>query len=310
MKTYDDPPLEVDEALRDMALGNQALLDLHQYAKAKTGFEKMYSILLGNQPTGKRYHKGYALHNIGVATFYSGNPQKALNYFLLAYIEDLLSQPEGEEDKADTLPAGKTLLGMYRVNGTLLEALKILTRTSKTKGAVIQDPEQIIKELDQTLSDYMAAKAKALAVSETLRKPGQFQSEWKDRVFVGGSYSNHIAEICRIGEICTELGFDPVVASRFETQPDRVHHHALMLLHECRRAVFEVSDDVGQLMEIERLRDYQVSALMLCQKDKDRLSAMLKALLESSDCRFRQYGNIEEMDTHVRKFLMQTNKKE
>lgn len=307
MKMYDDPPLELDETLRNMALRNQALLDLHQYIKAKTGFEKMYNILLNNQPTGKRYHKGYALHHIGVATFHSGDPQNALNYFLFAYIEDLLSQPEGEEDKADTLPAGRTIRDMYRVDDTLIASLKILTKNSKTRETLIQDPEQIFNDLNQKLSEYLTAKTEALEVSETPRKPGQFQSEWKDRVFVGGSYSNHIAEICRIGEICRELGFDPVIASHFETQPDRVHHHALMLLHECRRAIFEVSDDVGQLMEIERLRDYQVSALMLCQKDKDRLSEMLKALFESSDYRFRQYGNIEKMDTYVRDFLTQTS---
>jgi len=307
MKMYDEPPLELDETLRNMALRNQALLDLHQYTKAKTGFEKMYEILINNQPSGKRYHKGYSLHHIGIATFHSGNPQKALNFFVFAYIEDLLSQLEGEEYKADTLPAGRTLRDMYRVDDTLLEALNVLTKKSKTRGTVIQDPEQILNELNQKLSEYLTAKSEALGVSETLRKPGQFQSEWKDRVFVGGSYSNHIAEICRIEEICRKLGFDPVIASRFETQPDRVHHHALMLLHECRRAIFEVSDDVGQLMEIERLRDYQVSALMLCQKDKERISAMLKTLFESSECRFQQYGNIEELDTYVSEFLRQTN---
>ena len=200
-----------------------------------------------------------------------------------------------------------TLRDMYRVDDTLLAALKVLTKNSKKRETVIQDPEQILKELNQKLSKYLAAKTEALKVSETPRKPGQFQSEWKNRVFVGGSYSNHIAEIYRIGELCKELGVDPVIASRFETQQGRVHHHALMLLHECRRAIFEVSDDVGQLMEIERLRDYQVSALMLCQKDKDRISAMLNALFESSDCLFKQYGNIEEMDTYVRDFLMQTS---
>lgn len=306
MKDYDNPPIEIDETLRDIALKSQALLDSRQYGKALKNFERMYKTLLSNQPPGRRYHKGYALHNIGVATFYSGNPQNAMNWFILAYVEDLLSQPKGEEDKADDLPAGKTLSGVYLVDRTLLSSLKLLVNTSKNKGTVIQDPEQIIKDLDRHLTEYLANKGNALAITETLRKPGQFQSEWKDRVFVGGSYSNHIAEIYRIGDMCAELGFDPVIASRFETQADRVHHHALMLLHECRRAIFEVSDDVGQLMEIERLRDYQVSALMLCQKDKERLSAMLKTLFESSDCQFKQYSSMKEMETHVRDFLMAT----
>ena len=293
MHPYDDPPAELNETLRDIALRSQALLDSHQYSKAQKGFEEIYRILRTNQPAGRRYHKGYALHNIGVSTFYSGKQQEALKYFLLAYIEDILSQFDGEEDKADSLPAGRALSGMYLINSSLLESIKVLSKTSKAKGTVIQDPEQIIKDLDRHLTEYLAEKTKALTVTETLRKTGQFQPEWKDRVFVGGSYSNHIAEILRIGDICAKFVFDPVIASRFETQPDRVHHHALMLLHECRRAIFEVSDDVGQLMEIERLRDYQVSALMLCQKEKERLSAMLKTLFASSDC--QAYIGVESL---------------
>lgn len=309
MKTYDDPPIKLNERLRDIALKNQALLETHQYVEAQKGFEKMYKLMMADQPLGKRYHKGYALQNMGAATLYSGKPQKALKSFLLAYIEDLLSQTEGEEDKADTLPARKTLSGVYLVDDSLLAALKTLAMESKTSGTVIQDPEKLIKGLDNSLSKYLSDKTKALAVSEPLRQPGQFQSEWKNRVFVGGSYSNHTAEIYRIGDICVKLGLDPVIASQFETPPDKVHHHALMLLHECKAAIFEVSDDVGQLMEIERLRDYQVSALMLCQQDKNRLSAMLQTLFESSDCHFNQYGTMEEMDTHVRRFLKQMKKR-
>ena len=308
MKTYDDLPAKLNEKLRDIALKSQALLETRRYIEALKGFEKMYKALLDSQPAGRRYHKGYALHNMGAATLFLGMPQKALKSFLLAYVEDLLSQNEGEEDKADALPAGNTLSGYYLVDASVLLALKTLARDSKTSGSVIQDPQQLVGRLDKTTSEYLSGKTKALTVKEPLRKPGQFQSEWKDRVFVGGSHSNHIAEISRIGDICAELGFDPVVASKFETPTDKVHHHSLMLLHECKTAIFEVSDDVGQLMEIERLRDYQVSALMLCQKDKTRLSAMLKTLFDSSDCNFNQYGTMEEMETHVKSFLNKVKK--
>lgn len=301
MKMYEDMPAALDEKVRNMLVENQTRLTLQQYSKAKAGFEELYMLLLEAQPPGKRYHKGHALHNIGFATFQLGDSQSALNDFVLAYIEDLLS--EGDEDKADDLPAGRTLRDGYRVDGFFLSALKVMVKNKKELGAIVQDPELIIKELDQKISDVKAEEEPKV---EKLRKPGQFQSEWKDRVFVGGSYSNHIAEINRIGEICKEQGFDPVIAGRFETPPDRVHHHALMLLHECRRAVFEVSDDVGQLMEIERLRDYQVLSLMLCQKDKTRLSAMLRTLFESSNYLFQQYSNIEEMSNHVKDFLQKT----
>ncbi len=309
MKTYDDPPAKLNEKIREITLKSQALFETRRYAEAQKGFEKVYKSLLNNQPAARRYHKGGALHNIGAATLYSGKPDKALKYFLLAYVEDLLSQDEGEEDKADTLPAGNTLSGYYLVGENVLSALKAMARNSKANGTVIQDPEELVKDLDKDSSKYLSDKTKALTVAEPLlRRPGQFQSEWKDRVFVGGSYSDHIAEISRIGDICLKLGFDPVIASKFETPSDKVHHHSLMLLHECRTAIFEVSDDVGQLMEIERLRDYQISALMLCQKDKTRLSAMLKTLFDSSDCQFGQYSTLEEMENHVKRFLKEVRK--
>ena len=113
MKTYDDPPTKINEKLRDIALKSQALFETRRYIEAQKGFEEMYKYLLKSQPAGRRYHKGYALHNIGGAILYSGKPQKALKFFLLAYVEDLLSQNEGEEDNADRLPAGNTLSGYY-----------------------------------------------------------------------------------------------------------------------------------------------------------------------------------------------------
>jgi hypothetical protein len=294
---------ELDERVRNMLIENQTRLTLHQYYKAKNGFEELYELLLDLQPAGKRYHKGHPLHNIGFATFQLGDPEGALKYFLLAYIEDLLSQSEGEGKNADDLPAAKALRNVYRVDESFINKLKVLAEDKKRHGVVVQEPDQMLKEIDQPISEATAFEA---PVVERLRKPGQFQSEWKDRVFVGGSYSMHIAEIRCIGEICKKEGFDPIIADLFETPQDKVHHHALMLLHECRRAIFEVSDDVGQLMEIERLRDYQVVSLMLCQKDKTRLSTMLRTLVDSSDCFFQQYGNIEEMSNHVKEFLHQT----
>lgn len=125
----------------------------------------------------------------------------------------------------------------YRVDEFFLTALKLMVKNKKKLGAVVQNPEQIITELDRETSDF---KSTDTPVAEKPRKPGQFQSEWKDRVFVGGSYSTHVAEIYHIGEICKAKGYDPVIADRFETSPNRVHHHALMLLQK-RVALFRAA---------------------------------------------------------------------
>jgi hypothetical protein len=81
-----------------------------------------------------------------------------------------------------------------------------------------------------------------------------------------------------------------------------VHHHALMLLHECGKAVFEVTEHVGQLMEIERLRDYEVKPLVVCQVNAP-LSEMLEALLKSQGYEVNRYSNPAELEKLVTDFL-------
>jgi hypothetical protein len=125
-------------------------------------------------------------------------------------------------------------------------------------------------------------------------------------VFLGGSYLKHYSEINQIKKVCKELGYDPVIAFEFETPHDKIHHHALMLLHECSKAIFEVTEHIGQLMEIERLRDYQpVEALIVCQVNAP-LSEMLVALLGSQGYEVKRYSRPEELEKLVRGFLSQT----
>jgi hypothetical protein len=221
----------------------------------------------------------------------------------LAYIEDLLREKEGEEDKADKLPAGKNLRGVYKVRESALAHLKDIVRHRKKMGELVRDPNIIFNELARGRPVPEVAKpAETPDVSEKKRKPGKFESDWERRVFLGGSYLKHYSEINQVKKVCKELGYDPVIAFEFETPDDKIHHHALMLLHECSRAIFEVTEHVGQLMEIERLRDYQVEALIVCQVNAP-LSEMLVALLRSQGYEVERYSRPEELDKLVRGFL-------
>jgi hypothetical protein len=296
-------PPDLNQRFEGMALANQSLMLAQRYDEARRGFQEIYELLLKEQPTGARYHKGYPLHQIGMTFILAGKAPDALRYFILAYIEDLLRQKEGEEDKADEMPASKNLRGVYRVRESALDQLKDIVRHKKKMEEVIRDPSIIFDELARGRPTPEVAKpTETPDVSEKRRKPGKFESDWERRVFIGGSYQKHYSEINQIKKICKELVYDPVIAFEFETPDDKIHHHALMLLHECSKAIFEVTEHIGQLMEIERLRDYQVDALIVCQVNAP-LSEMLVALLGSEGFEVERYSRPEELDRLVRGFL-------
>jgi hypothetical protein len=298
-------PPELDHKFEGMALANESLMLSQRYDEARAGFQQIYDMLLENQPAGARYHKGYPLHQIGMTFLLAGKSPDALWYFILAYIEDLLLQEEGEEDKADKMPASKNLRGVYKVPEPALGQLRSIVRRREKTGELVQDPNVIFDELAGGRSAPEVAKpTETPDVSEKKRKPGRFESDWERRVFVGGSYLKHYSEINQIKKVCKELGYDPLIAFEFETPDGKIHHHALMLLHECGRAVFEVTEHVGQLMEIERLRDYEIDPLIVCQANAP-LSEMLVALLGSQGYEVERYSRPEELDRLVRGFLSQ-----
>jgi hypothetical protein len=306
IKPVTELPPELDQRFEGMRLANESLMLSQRYDEARKGFQQIYDMLLEAQLPGKRYHKGYPLHQIGMTFLLAGKSPDALWYFILAYIEDLLLQKEGEEDKADKMPASKNLRGVYRVPESALGQLKDIVRRKKKMEELVQDPNIIFDELAKGRPVAEVAKPSEMPdVSQEKRKPGKFESDWERRVFIGGSYQKHYLEINQIKKVCKELGYDPVIAFEFETSDDKIHHHALMLLHECSKAIFEVTEHVGQLMEIERLRDYQVEALIVCQVNAP-LSEMLVALLESEDYKVKRYDRLEVLEKLVRGFLSQT----
>jgi hypothetical protein len=298
-------PPDLNQKYQGMALSNESLMLSNKYDEAREGFMEMNNLLLREQPPNGRYHKGYPLHQIGMTLILSGKAQEALLYFILAYIEDLLSKEEGLEDEADDLPASKNLRGVYKVQEEHLKEFKKIVKQKKKEGKIIQDPNDIFNLMAKGRQANEVAEPREVPdVGAEKRKPGKFESDWNKRVFIGGSYNKHLLEINHIRKTCKYLGFDPVVAFEFETPDGKVHHHALMLLHECCKAVFEVTEHVGQLMEIERLRDYEVKPLIVCQQ-KAHLSEMLEALLQSQNYVVQRYNSPEELEHLVKEFLIQ-----
>jgi hypothetical protein len=256
-------PTQLDQEFQAGALANESLLLSQKYPEALTGFQHLYALLLKAQPTDRRYHKGYPLHNIGYSLLKMGRAPEALRYFVLAYIEDLLSE-EQREEKADELPAGKTLRLVYQVKESALERMKSIVRDKSSR--VIRDPEEVFNELARGQPAEQAVQpARALLISGEKKKLGDFKLPWERRVFVGGNYKEEMYVLNEIKRFVEAKGYEPVFADDFEIPEGMIHHHSLMLLHECSKAIFEISSEAGQLMEIERLRDYDIKPLIVYQ---------------------------------------------
>lgn len=140
--------------------------------------------------------------------------------------------------------------------------------------------------------------------SQKKRSPGMFEKAWERHVFVGGSYKELLV-MSEIKKCVSQKGYEPVFALDFEIPEDLVHHHSLMLLHECKYAIFDLSQEAGQLMEIERVRDYDIETLAVYQAvgGEPKITEMLKALLNTMKIPTKLYRDSSELNSHIDSFL-------
>lgn len=266
---YPEIPDKISVDLDLRRLSAAAAFQRRMWGRAADLLNETYEYLLQQQEEyDARFHKGWELHNGGIALLRLGRPQEGIDRILLAYVEDALSLEAEEEAAIDDTLAGRTLQSAG-TSPDLLMKIKKLARQRKPHD-IPRDPKAL---LDQALFDR----------NEEVRMGTQsalvyFIDEWaaqilegrtidrlepyERRCFVGGSYRRgpNIDEIIRI---VRDEGFDAVVADEFELGPRGVHHHSLLLLHLCPKAVFEVTIDAGHLMELERCRDYDIEPLLV-----------------------------------------------
>ncbi len=139
-------PPDLDQKVQGMALANEAKMLSRKYDDAQQGFLELYELLLRAQPSDDRYHKGYPLHQIGLSLAFGGKAKDALYYFILAYIEDLLSKEAGQEASADQMPAGLTLRQGYKVKPEALAELKAIIIQRKNMNRLVKDPKRSLRK--------------------------------------------------------------------------------------------------------------------------------------------------------------------
>lgn len=131
------------------------------------------------------------------------------------------------------------------------------------------------------------------------------------RVFIGGNYLS-IKSIRDVKDAVYRLNADfiPILPyDDFQIPPGQVYDTDLRLLHNCKYAIFEVTNPGGELFEIARCAEYKVNTLLVYQaRGFTNAPPNVKTmLLESGPHEHRSYLNERQLEHIVDEFLRQKN---
>ena len=139
---------------------------------------------------------------------------------------------------------------------------------------------------------------------------------YRSRVFIGGSY--HQEERSRLADIKAEIvkaAYEPVVADEVQLENEAdIHHETMVLFRSCRLAIFELSQLSGALMEIERVPDYGIQALVLFNAPSGQAylpSRMLSTFIDqhAASISLKRYLSVAEAKRYVKQWLKSMRKK-
>ncbi len=277
-------PDEIVPRLDELRTAAAVAFQLQNWAIAAERLDATYRFLLEQQQRlATRFHKGWELHNGGVAYLNFQRFADGVRRIILAYVEDALSADTGEEAHADRGTAG-FVLGGLGVQPRLLDSIRSVAREMKeSRAGVPGDPEFVLaRALDDlsipgvTLDQELARRAAEDAASRPKRTIVGVTSPFERRCFVGGNYFIGGPNLEEIRRSVVSSEFDAILVDDFDIPSDRVHHDSLLLLHLCTRAIFEITVPAGQLMELERCRDYNIRPLSCATRDQTRIPSSLK----------------------------------
>jgi hypothetical protein len=291
--------------------GLAALMD-KDFKKARTIFARLYELLDDHQERyGRPIHKGMPLYHLGVALLNLGEPDDAVRTFLLAYVEDTLNVNHTFEDDADRERAARMLKHILIFDRKVMTEIKNQAAAVKKEGrwSAVTDPQTI---LDAALSTMNLDAADLINHCRCVPPPGKsllgFPEPKDQRVFVGTDYRKNPSMVTTAKAAIRSRELVPVVAIDYGLGDETLHDDILLLLHTCGHAVIDISSLSGQVIEIERARDYNVNVLLVmqaidCVNHPPKTSAMIQSLSQSCGYPLRCYESHAELYRIIQQFL-------
>lgn len=169
---------------------------------------------------------------------------------------------------------------------------------------------ELLEEETITETPLVPYLSKNVDKSEQIEKNGikldrdKIPGKYEDRVFIGGNY-DYMPVLREIGKYTEENGFQPILAYDFEIE-NSIHDFDLRLLHQCKYAIFDETHPAGELMEIERSKDYAVSVFIVYQVrdlENDEPPAHVSSMVTSLKYPMRGYSSFEKLKSVISEWL-------
>ena len=171
----------------------------------------------------------------------------------------------------------------------------------------------------QTVKDYMIKNKKiapgtkrfdGIEYRSDLLDPDHLPGSFEKRVFVGGNY-DFMANLGEITRCVENLEFQPIFAYDYDIPETEIHDYDCRLLHNCKYAIFEVTIPAGELMELERARDYNTKVLIVYQirNPNDRsFPPQVSSMVKTFGHEAYGYFTFDELYKYIREWLEKIDK--
>lgn len=287
-------------------------MDQNKFPEAENELrQKIQLIEGGERRIGRAIDKGGTYYDLGKCLAFQLRNSEAIQYLLMAYIEDALRTLPGEEDHARTGAAFCMLNSYFGVKFDIIGKVNELIRETKLPGTQEGISVTILNNL---ASEHNFRKDRAM---DWVNQPNTqlmnktylgFPDQWEYRVFVGGAYTQvSLTNLYAIKDAIRrrDLRYVSLMGSDVYMREKDIHHHTLLLLHTSKWAIFDVNAPAGQLMEIERTLDYENEVLVvyrISEEASTHISFMIKTYTNPR-IKFKGYRDLEELKNLVVDFL-------
>jgi tetratricopeptide (TPR) repeat protein len=301
-----------------LEITGQRAITKQAYDEAIEQYSEWVELLFNYQNIREeRVHKGHPLFHLGLIYLKKNNFPKAIQYILQSYIEDVITSRKPTHIEATSSYKTLIKLGM---GYDLLQNIQEWIYSQKEDEKKLFSPEELVNRF---FKEEKAALPKAIppekdrAIAEiedvvTERKSiDNLPGIYSKRVFIGGSYgSDYQGKLRDISQFVKSLGFEPVIMLDYDPPRDsegkallNIHDFAVLLVHMCNYAIFELSEAAGQYNEIEwSIRFLRKSTWGVCEQGK-KVSTMVTDLFSESGEDIFYYSSSSSMKDHIRSKL-------
>lgn len=267
-----------------------------------------YALLLdAEKQQQRRLHKGHPLHNLGVILVYIGRADEARTYFHAAHAEDTRSVDP--DDEGWGWLARQVLLDLYGERPSLIEKLGEMAEASP------EDPLTLARRFEGSYGPFKSYRG----IRAGRRDESRIDSIPADQlVFCAGSHSlpHHLTAMA---DGVRASGLEPVVVMEFKNpsgydaaaSSERArmdYEKSERLLSRCGLVVMDLSDPMGQTIELEKAKQANVP-MFIGFVSNDPLgtmhgSSMYQGAAAVSGVKPRGFRNTDELRDEVRDWCL------